>query len=100
VGSPSCVVVCCVLCVHVGLCYVVLCGVVLCCVNLCCVDCRVGYPKLGNIIPPQHLGGKDHPRCQAHVIPHLNVTRIHMCLERGEKIINAINYGGEVGLFE
>jgi hypothetical protein len=48
----------CVLCV-------VCCVCMLCCVDcvgLCCVDCRVGYLKLDNIIPSQHLGRNDHPR--------------------------------------
>ncbi len=49
--------------------------VFVCCVCCVCVRallytvCRVGYPKLGNVIPPQNLVGCDHPRTTN---PHMN----------------------------
>ncbi len=48
--GSSCLLLCVVCCVF--------------CVDFVCVDCRgkVEYLKLGKVIPPQHLGGNDHPR--------------------------------------
>jgi hypothetical protein len=72
-----------------------LCGCVLCCVLiLCCVDCRVEYPKLVEHSPQKHLGGNDLPRTPSTCNPHLNKTRIHMCLEPGKEFINRITATG------
>ncbi len=66
--------------------------------SLCCVDCRLEYPKLVECFPPQHLVECNHPR-MPHVNTRLNEMSIHMCLEVGEELFKAINYGGKDELF-
>jgi hypothetical protein len=58
--------------------------------SLCCVDCRVEYSKLVECFTPGR---------PAHVNTHHNEMSIHMCLEPGEELFKAINYGGKDELF-
>ncbi len=51
------------------------------------------------MFPPTAFGGMRPPQDAAHVNTRINVTSIQMCLEPGEKLFKAINYGGKDELF-